>query len=336
MKILVTGGAGFIGSHTCVELLNRDYQLIVVDNLSNSKFEAIRRVEKITDKKITFYNVDLLDNYSLENIFRNEAFQAVIHFAGFKAVNESVSEPLKYYNNNITGTLNLLALMKKFYVKNLVFSSSATVYGTPETLPLTENCRTSTTNPYGTSKLFIEQILKDLHHADKSFNIMVLRYFNPIGAHFSGLIGEDPKGIPNNLLPYISQVAIGKLPSLSVYGDDYDTVDGTGVRDYIHVVDLAIGHIKALENINKCGYRVYNLCTGFGVSVLQIIKTFERVSSKKIPYKIVGRREGDVAAVFSSPEKAYHELGFRAVKSLENMCEDSWRWQTLNAKGYGD
>lgn len=335
MSILVTGGAGYIGSHTCVELLNLGYEIVIVDNLSNSKYESVERVKKITGKEIKFYKTDILDKDGLEKVFLNEKIDAVMHFAGLKAVGESVAIPLDYYHNNITGTLNLLFLMKQYNVKNFIFSSSATVYGEVKKLPLTEDSETGgTTNPYGTTKLMIEWILKDLYNSDNSYNIMVLRYFNPIGAHISGTIGEDPNGIPNNLMPYISQVAIGKLEKLSVFGNDYDTVDGTGVRDYIHVVDLAIGHIKALEHIENAGYKVYNLGTGYGISVLQMIEAFEKSSGKKVPYQIVGRRAGDIAICYADPSKAEREINFKALKNLDDMCKDTWRWQENNPNGF--
>ena len=336
MSILVTGGAGYIGSHTCVELLNAGYEVVVVDNLSNSSEESLRRVEKITDKKVTFYQADVLDQTRMEEIFKREKFEAVIHFAGFKAVGESVSKPLEYYQNNITGTLVLCNVMRKFGVKNLVFSSSATVYGDPAFIPITEECpKGQCTNPYGQTKSMLEQILIDLNISDPEWNIMILRYFNPIGAHKSGLIGENPKGIPNNLLPYIAQVAVGKLEYVGVFGDDYDTPDGTGVRDYIHVVDLASGHVKAIQKLkeNK-GVLIYNLGTGNGYSVFEMIKAFEKASGRKIPYIIKQRRSGDIAACYSNAEKAKEELGWVAEHGLEEMCEDAWRWQSQNPNGY--
>ena len=336
MAILVTGGAGYIGSHTCVELLNAGYEVVVVDNLYNSSEESLRRVEKITGKKVTFYQVDLLDETRLEDIFKREKFEAVIHFAGFKAVGESVAKPLEYYQNNITGTLVLCKLMRKYGVKNLVFSSSATVYGDPAFIPITEECpKGQCTNPYGQTKSMLEQILIDLNISDPEWNIIILRYFNPIGAHKSGLIGEDPKGIPNNLLPYIAQVAVGKLECVGVFGDDYDTPDGTGVRDYIHVVDLAIGHVKAIQKFkeNK-GVLIYNLGTGKGYSVLDMINAFEKASGRKIPYIIKPRRSGDIATCYSNAEKAKEELGWTAERGLDEMCEDAWRWQSKNPNGY--
>lgn len=336
MKVLVTGGAGYIGSHTCVELLEAGYDVIVVDNLCNSNAAALERVMKITGKDIKFYQIDLLDNEELEKVFVNEKIDSVIHFAGLKAVGESVSIPLKYYHNNLTGTFILCELMQKYGVKNLVFSSSATVYGDPASVPISEEFPLSATNPYGKTKLMIEDILRDLVVADKTWNIAILRYFNPVGAHISGTIGEDPNGIPNNLVPYISQVAVGKLKQLSVYGNDYNTVDGTGVRDYIHVVDLAKGHIKALEKLEKdhVGVREFNLGTGNGYSVLQMIEAFAKASGKEIPYKIVDRRPGDIAACYARPDRAKKELCWEAEKGLEDMCKDSWRWQSANPEGY--
>lgn len=336
MKVLVTGGAGYIGTHTCVELLEAGFEVIVADNLCNSKETAIERVEKITGKKVKFYKVDILDKAALEQVFIENKPDSVIHFAGLKAVGESVSIPLKYYHNNITGTLILCELMEKYQVKNLVFSSSATVYGDPASVPIAEEFPLSVTNPYGRTKLMIEEILKDLHVADASWNIALLRYFNPIGAHESGTIGEDPNGIPNNLVPYITQVAVGKLKEVKVFGDDYNTVDGTGVRDYIHVVDLAKGHIKALEKLSgeHVGVREYNLGTGNGYSVLQVIKAFSEACGKDIPYKIAGRRPGDIAACYAKPDRAKNELDWTAEKGLPEMCVDSWRWQSQNPEGY--
>lgn len=338
MTVLVTGGAGYIGSHTCVELLDAGYDIIVADNFINSKPEALNRIKKITGKDFKFYETDLLDQKAVEDIFKQNKIDAVIHFAGLKAVGESVSIPLRYYHNNITGTLFLCEAMKKYNVKKLVFSSSATVYGMAEKVPVVEDFSLSATNPYGRTKLFIEEILRDLYISDKTFNIALLRYFNPIGAHESGLIGEDPQGIPNNLMPYISQVAIGKLKQLSVYGNDYPTPDGTGVRDYIHVVDLSRGHIKALEKLNTMqgGVEAYNLGTGIGYSVLDIVKAFEKVNGIKIPYKITERRPGDVASLYSDPSKAKKELSWQAEKNLEDMCRDTWRWQSNNPKGYNE
>lgn len=337
MSVLVTGGAGYIGSHTCVELLNAGYEVVVMDNLCNSNKESLNRVQQITGKAIKFYEDDLLDYVALEKIFINEKIDEVIHFAGLKAVGESVKIPLDYYNNNIAGTLNLCKAMQKYNVKNLVFSSSATVYGNPEKVPITEDFPLSATNPYGRTKLMIEEILGDLHYSDKEWNIAVLRYFNPVGAHKSGLIGEDPNGIPNNLLPYISQVAIGKLKELNVFGNDYPTADGTGVRDYIHVVDLAAGHIKALEKLRqKPGLVTYNLGTGNGYSVLEMAKEFSKASGKQVPYKFADRRPGDIAVCYANPSKALNELDWHADRGLSEMCEDAWRWQSRNPNGYED
>lgn len=335
MNVLVTGGAGYIGSHTVLELLNEGHQVIVVDNLSNSSKEALNRVKKITGKELTFYEEDLLNKSAIEFIFSENDIDSVIHFAGFKAVGESVAKPLSYYHNNITSTIYLCEIMEKYGVKNMVFSSSATVYGDPDEVPITEDFPLSATNPYGRTKLFIEYILKDLHIADHSWNIALLRYFNPVGAHKSGLIGEDPNDIPNNLMPYISQVAVGKLEQLSVFGDDYPTHDGTGVRDYIHVVDLALGHLKALEKLeDKPGLVVYNLGTGKGSSVLDMVKAFEKASGKKVPYTITDRRPGDIAECYADPSKAEKELGWKAEHDIEEMCEDTWRWQSKNPNGY--
>jgi len=335
MAILVTGGAGYIGSHTVVELLQNGYEVVVVDNLSNSKPEALKRVKEITGKDFKFYKVDLLDRDGLEQIFKEDKLEAVIHFAGLKAVGESVSIPLKYYYNNITGTLILCELMQKYGVKKIVFSSSATVYGMKNKSPLTEDMPLSTTNPYGSTKLMIEQILRDVYVSDNSWSIALLRYFNPIGAHESGRIGEDPNGIPNNLMPYITQVAVGKREKLSIFGNDYDTHDGTGVRDYIHVVDLAKGHLKALEKVMKTeGVEAYNLGTGVGYSVLDVVKNFEKATGQHIPYVIVGRRPSDVAECYADPSKAERELGWKAEKTLEDMCRDSWNWQKNNPAGY--
>jgi UDP-glucose 4-epimerase len=336
MTVLVAGGAGYIGTHTCVELLEAGFEVVVVDNLCNSKQIALDRVKKITGKEFKFYKIDILDKAALEKVFEKERIDAVIHFAGLKAVGESVMIPLKYYNNNLTGTLILLELMQKYSVKNLVFSSSATVYGDPVSVPIAEEFPLSVTNPYGRTKLMIEEILRDIYIADNSWNIALLRYFNPIGAHASGLIGEDPDGIPNNLVPYISQVAVGKLERVNVFGNDYDTVDGTGVRDYMHVVDLAKGHIKALEKLEKehIGIREYNLGTGKGYSVLQIIEAYSKASGKEIPYRIVERRPGDIAACYAKVERARTELGWEVQKEIDEMCADSWRWQSLNPEGY--
>jgi len=337
MKILVTGGAGYIGSHACVELLNAGYEVVVVDNLSNSKEEALRRVQEITGKSLKFYKADLLDAEALDNIFEQESIDAVMHFAGLKAVGESVSIPLHYYHNNITGTLLLCKAMQKHGVKNMVFSSSATVYGDPSRVPITEDFPLSATNPYGQTKLMIEQILRDLYKADNSFNIAILRYFNPVGAHKSGRIGEDPKGIPNNLVPYITQVASGKLDELKVFGNDYPTPDGTGVRDYIHVVDLVLGHLKALDKLmTNPGVVTYNLGTGKGYSVLEMVNAFRKVTGKSIPYRIVDRRPGDIASCYADPSKANKELGWKATRGLEEMCQDAWRWQSNNPNGYED
>jgi UDP-glucose 4-epimerase len=335
MTILITGGAGFIGSHTCVELLNAGYEIIVLDNFTNSKPESLTRVKDITGKNFEVYNVDLLNRNELESVFSSNKIEAVIHFAGLKAVGESVSVPLHYYHNNISGTLILCDVMKKYGVKNLVFSSSATVYGKPERVPITEDFPLNATNPYGRTKLMIEEILRDLYIADNSWSIALLRYFNPIGAHESGMIGEDPNGIPNNLMPYITQVAVGKLKDLQVFGNDYPTVDGTGVRDYIHVVDLANGHLKSLEKVmSSRGVEAYNLGTGTGYSVLQMVSAFEKASGVKIPYRIVDRRPGDVAVCYADPTKAIKELGWIAERGIEEMCRDSWRWQKMNPNGY--
>lgn len=337
-KILVTGGAGYIGSHTLIELIAAGFSPVVYDNLSNSSPEALARVERITGQAVEFVLGDVLDKALLERTFSEHQFFAVIHFAGLKAVGESVAKPLKYYQNNVTGTLNLLEVMQSFGVKNFVFSSSATVYGNPEMLPLVETARRSCTNPYGQSKLTVEYILEDLARADAAFNIISLRYFNPIGAHESGLIGEDPSDIPNNLMPYISQVAVGKLDKLSVFGDDYDTVDGTGVRDYIHVVDLAKGHVSALSYIEKVGSGVgfcpLNLGTGNGTSVLQLVAAFEQNTGARVPYVIADRRAGDVASCYASADKARQLLGWQADFGIERMCVDAWRWQSGNPNGY--
>lgn len=335
MKILVTGGAGYIGSHTCVQLLERGDEIVVLDNLDNSCEESLNRVKKITGKDLTFYKVDLLDYEATENIFKEHKFDAVIHFAGLKSVGESVSMPLRYYHNNITGTLHLCDIMNKYGVKKLVFSSSATVYGDPHTVPINEDFPLSCTNPYGQTKLDIEYILKDLCKSDPEWSVVLLRYFNPVGAHESGLIGEDPNGIPNNLMPYISQVAIGKLECLSVFGGDYDTKDGTGVRDYIHVVDLAEGHLKSIDKIkDNTGIYIYNLGTGNGYSVLDMVKAFSKASGKEVKYKIVDRRPGDVASCYADATKAREELGFVAKHNLDDMCRDLWNWQTKNPNGF--
>lgn len=335
MAVLVTGGAGYIGSHTCVELLNEGYEVVVIDNLSNANEIALERVQEITGKNLTFYKKDLLDREALDEIFTKENIDSVIHFAALKAVGESVEKPLEYYYNNITGTLILCDVMRKHKVKNLVFSSSATVYGNPKTVPIKEDFPLSATNPYGYSKLVTEQILKDLHKSDPEWNIILLRYFNPVGAHKSGRIGEDPKGIPNNLVPYITQVAVGKLECLNVFGNDYDTPDGTGVRDYIHVVDLAIGHIKALEKLKeKKGILAYNLGTGKGYSVLEMVKMFSEICGKEIKYQIKPRRPGDIAICYADPSKAQQELGWSCQRGLREMCEDALRWQLNNPNGY--
>jgi len=335
MKILVTGGAGYIGSHTCLELLGVGHEVIVVDNLVNSQRESLRRVEELTGKSVKFYEVDLQDVEKLKNVFRENKIDAVIHFAGLKAVGESVSMPLRYYENNLTGTLNLCKVMDEYNVKNIVFSSSATVYGDPATVPITEDFPLSATNPYGNCKLFIEHILKDMHTSDSAWNVILLRYFNPVGAHKSGRIGESPNEVPNNLMPYISQVAVGKLEQLSVFGNDYPTSDGTGVRDYIHVVDLALGHLKALDKLaENPGVVIYNLGTGTGYSVIDLVKNFEKASGRKVPYKIVARRPGDIAQCYADPTKAKLELGWEAERGIDEMCEDTWRWQSENPKGF--
>lgn len=336
MAILVTGGAGYIGSHTVVELQNAGYEVVVIDNLCNSSEEALKRVEQITGKPVKFYKADVRDREALEKIFENESIDSCINFAGLKAVGESVAKPLEYYENNINGTLVLLDVMRKHNVKNFVFSSSATVYGNPAFVPITEECpKGAITNPYGQTKGMLEQILTDLQKADKEWNIILLRYFNPIGAHESGLIGENPNGIPNNLMPYITQVAVGKLPKLGVFGDDYDTPDGTGVRDYIHVVDLATGHVKAIEKLKENpGLEVYNLGTGKGYSVLDIVKNFETASGVKIPYEIKPRRAGDIATCYADATKAKNELGWVAERDLQTMCADAWRFQKNNPQGY--
>ena len=336
MKILVTGGTGYIGSHTVLELLQAGYETVVLDNLCNSSEESIRRVEQITGKKAAFYQADIRDEAALDQIFAAERPDAVIHFAGLKAVGESVQIPLEYYDNNISGTLTLLRAMGRVDCRNIVFSSSATVYGKPETVPIREDFPLSATNPYGRTKLMIEKILGDLYVSDNSWNIILLRYFNPIGAHESGLIGEDPDGIPNNLLPYVAKVAVGRLEKVNVFGNDYDTPDGTGVRDYIHVVDLAKGHVKALEKISQsCGLQVYNLGTGNGYSVLDIIHAFSRACGHEIPYVIGPRRPGDIDVCYADPAKASQELGWKAEYDLDRMCEDTWRWQSRNPDGYG-
>ncbi|CVY78636.1 TPA: UDP-glucose 4-epimerase GalE [Streptococcus pneumoniae] len=335
MAILVTGGAGYIGSHTVVELLNLGKEVIIVDNLSNSSILVLDRIEAITGIRPVFYELDVCDKQALRKVFEQESIDAAIHFAGYKAVGESVQKPVMYYKNNIMSTLALVEVMSEFNVKKIVFSSSATVYGINNQSPLIETMQTSATNPYGYTKVMLEQILKDVHVADSEWSIALLRYFNPIGAHESGLIGEDPSGIPNNLMPYIAQVAVGKLSELSVFGNDYDTLDGTGVRDYIHVVDLAIGHIKALEKVSeKIDVYIYNLGSGEGTSVLQLVNTFESVNKIPIPYKIVPRRSGDVATCYANADKAYKELNWRTTKSIEDMCRDTWNWQSKNPNGY--
>lgn len=333
MNIFVTGCCGYIGSHTCVELLNAGYNVIGLDNFSNSKKDVLEKIEKITTKKIKFYECNMLDKEILSKIFHENKIDCVIDFAAYKAVGESVAKPVEYYINNVSSVLTLLSVMKENNCKRLVFSSSATVYGDPEVVPITEDAKTGgTTNPYGTSKLFVEQILKDLYNSDKEWDICILRYFNPIGAHESGLIGEDPKGIPANLMPYISKVASGKLECLSIFGDDYDTKDGTGVRDYIHVVDLAIGHIKAVEKLEKekQGLYIYNLGTGEGYSVLEMVHAFEKANNLKVPYKIVERRSGDIAMCYSSPKKAKEELGFSCKKTLDDMVRDAYHYEQVN------
>ncbi|EJR00812.1 MULTISPECIES: UDP-glucose 4-epimerase GalE [Bacillus] len=335
MAILITGGAGYIGSHTCIELLNNNYKIIVVDNLSNSSIESLNRVKEITGKQFKFYNESVLNREKMNEIFLENNIEAVIHFAGFKAVGESTTIPLTYYYNNIISTIILCDVMQKHNVKKFIFSSSATVYGIPKTSPITEEFPLSVTNPYGQTKLMIEQIMRDVAKADGEWSIALLRYFNPFGAHQSGRIGEDPNGIPNNLMPYVTQVAVGKLKELNIFGNDYPTRDGTGVRDYIHVVDLAKGHVKALEKVlETTGIDAYNLGTGKGYSVLEMVNAFEKVSGKKIPYKIIGRRPGDVAICFADVSKAKRELGWEAEYGLEEMCIDSWRWQVDNKNGY--
>jgi UDP-glucose 4-epimerase len=335
MKILVTGGAGYIGSHTCVELLNAGYEIVVVDNLSNSREESLHRVQQLTGKTLIFHQVDLLDQQALESVFASYPIGAVIHFAGLKSVGESVSIPLRYYHNNITGTLILCEVMKAHGVRNIVFSSSATVYGNPQSMPILEDFPLSATNPYGRSKLIIEDILRDLSIAENTMNIAILRYFNPVGAHTSGRIGEDPNGIPNNLVPYIAQVAVGKLPYLRVFGNDNPTPDGTGIRDYIHVVDLALGHIKALDRLaSNPGVVTYNLGTGRGTSVMEMLAAFEHAAGKHIPYQVVAPRPGDVPTSYADPSKAERELGWKAVRGIDEMCADTWRWQSMNPQGY--
>ncbi len=336
MSILVTGGAGYIGSHTCAELLNAGYEIVVMDNLSNASPKALKAVEEITGKNVPFYETDMLDREGVEQIFQKESIDAVIHFAGLKAVGESVQKPLEYYHNNLTGTLILCDVMRRHGVKDIVFSSSATVYGDPAFVPITEDCpKGQITNPYGQTKGMLEQILTDIHVSDPEWNVVLLRYFNPIGAHPSGKIGEDPKGIPNNLVPYIAQVAVGRLEKLGVFGDDYDTPDGTGVRDYIHVVDLALGHVKAVEKLKaKEGVSIYNLGTGRGYSVLEVLHAYEKACGKTLPYEIKPRRAGDIAACYADASKAKKELGWTALRGIDQMCADSWKWQSTNPNGF--
>ena len=338
MSILVTGGAGFIGSHTVVELMNAGYDVVIVDNLVNASEKSIERIEQIVGKKVKFYKVDINDRDGLNEVFDKEQIDSCIHFAGLKAVGESVVKPLEYYSNNISGTLVLLDVMRKHNVKNIVFSSSATVYGNPAFIPITEECpKGQCTNPYGWTKSMLEQILSDLYRADNEWNVILLRYFNPIGAHESGLIGENPNGIPNNLMPYITQVAVGRLKELSVFGNDYDTPDGTGVRDYIHVVDLAVGHVKAINKIKENpGVKVYNLGTGNGYSVLDVIKAFSKACGHDVPYVIKDRRPGDIATCYSDASLAKKELGWEAQYGIDEMCADSWKWQSMNPNGYND
>ncbi|MBR2023254.1 MAG: UDP-glucose 4-epimerase GalE [Clostridia bacterium] len=332
--ILVTGASGYIGSHTVLELLNKGYDVVGVDNFSNSSYESLKRVQEITGKSITFYEADIRDEKKMEEIFQTHTIDAVIHFAAFKAVGESCKLPLKYYENNISGTVALLRIMGQYGVKKIIFSSSATVYGDPERLPLDETCRLSTTNPYGSTKLMMEMIMQDLYKSDNEWNVILLRYFNPVGAHESGRIGEDPKGIPNNLMPFVAQVASGKLSCINVFGNDYDTPDGTGVRDYIHVVDLALGHIAAIEQCTQNGVHIYNLGTGHGYSVLDMIKAFEKACGKTLPYKICDRRPGDIAACYACPDKAKAELKWEAKFGIEEMCATQWKWQSGNPRGY--
>ncbi|SER60575.1 UDP-glucose 4-epimerase GalE [Lachnobacterium bovis] len=338
MAILVTGGAGYIGSHTCVELLQAGYEVVVYDNLSNSSVQSLDRVKNITGKEVKFYKGDILDRDRLEEVFEKENIDSCIHFAGLKAVGESVQKPWEYYENNITGTLVLVDVMRKHNCKNIIFSSSATVYGEPKQIPITEECpKGQCTNPYGWTKSMLEQVLSDIQKADNEWNVILLRYFNPIGAHKSGTMGENPNGIPNNLMPYITQVAVGKLKELGVFGNDYDTPDGTGVRDYIHVVDLAKGHVKALNKLKEnAGLSIYNLGTGHGYSVLDIVKNFELANGIKIPYQIKPRRSGDIATCYCDPTKAEKELGWKAENGIKEMCEDAWRWQKNNPNGYED
>ncbi len=337
MAILVTGGAGYIGSHTCLELLNKGYEIIVIDNFSNSKPESLKRVSKLSNKNFKTYQIDLLDKKRLDEVFSTNQFEAVIHFAGLKAVGESVNSPLRYYENNVTGTILLCEAMRKYGVQNLVFSSSATVYGSTNEVPISEETQLNAMNPYGRTKQMCEEILKDLYLSDQTWSISILRYFNPVGAHISGIMGEDPIGIPNNLMPYISQVAVGKLKHLTVFGNNYHTIDGTGVRDYIHVVDLAKGHLKALEKVlatKEIG--VYNLGTGQGYSVFEMVEAFEKASGERIPYIIKDRRPGDVAICYANPSKARNHLGWKATRGIDQMCQDSWRWQQNNPNGYNE
>lgn len=335
MSVLVTGGAGYIGSHTCVELIGAGYDVVVIDNFCNSSAESLERVKRITGKSVKLYAGDVRDGKLLNKIFAENKIECVIHFAGLKAVGESCAKPIEYYDNNLGGTLTLLSAMRENNCKSIVFSSSATVYGTPEKLPLDETCETGgTTNPYGTSKYFQEIMLRDVYASDKEWKIVLLRYFNPVGAHESGLIGEDPKGIPNNLTPYIAKVAVGELKEVGVFGDDYDTPDGTGVRDYIHVVDLAKGHVAAIKGISAPGVYTYNLGTGIGYSVLDVIHAFEKACGKKLPYSIKPRRAGDIAACYADASKAERELGWRAELGIDDMCASLWRWQTMNPRGY--
>lgn len=336
MRILVTGGAGYIGSHTCVELLNNGYEVVILDNLSNSSKKAVDRIEEITGKSVVFYEADMMDKDAVDAVFSKEKIDCVIHFAGLKAVGESVVKPLEYYMNNISGTLTLAQSMREHGCKNIIFSSSATVYGDPKFIPITEECPKGTpTNPYGWTKSMLEQILTDFHTADKEWNVILLRYFNPIGAHESGRIGEDPKGIPNNLLPYVAQVAVGRLPRVGVFGNDYDTKDGTGVRDYIHVVDLANGHVKAIDKIKENpGVKVYNLGTGNGYSVLEVIAAFSKACGHEVPYEIKDRRPGDIAVCYADASLAKKELGWEAKFGIDEMCASSWKWQSTNPEGY--
>lgn len=335
MAVLVTGGIGYIGSHTSIELLEAGYDVIIVDNLSNSDIIVLDRIKELSGKTPKFYEIDINDKEKMEVVFKENQIDSVVHFAALKAVGESVEKPVEYYLNNIGNTLVLFELMKKYNVKNFVFSSSATVYGNPERLPIDEDCSLSVTNPYGRTKLMIEDMIRDICLADESLNVAILRYFNPIGAHKSGKIGEEPSGIPNNIMPYITKVAVGQLPHLNIFGDDYDTQDGTGIRDYIHVLDLANGHVKALEKLSENpGLVTYNLGTGRGYSVLDLVKAFSKASGREIPYKIADRRPGDIAACYANPEKAEKELGWKAKYGIDEMCEDSWRWQSQNPTGY--